>query len=176
MEIINEAEEIDIMNIPKNVADIINIAKYLEGENEDIQILEEKNLFYFFSNRDIYNEKGTKLNNKEDYLTLMNLLNEYIKENNDFIFLYFKKINIDLLKVAINGYITSDIENAEQNEFLLKIIKDLTLLFYSKNIFYLIYNKLSKIFRKFNLFEDKENLFNKFCKLFELWKMIYNID
>jgi len=48
MEVINEAEEIDIMNIPKNVEDIINIAKYLEGENEDIQILEEKNLFHFF--------------------------------------------------------------------------------------------------------------------------------
>ena len=53
MEVINEAEEIDIMNISKNIADIINIAKYLEGENEDIQILEEKNLFYFFSSRDI---------------------------------------------------------------------------------------------------------------------------
>ena len=138
MEIINGAEEIDIMNIPKNVADIINIANYSEGENEDIQILEEKNLFYFFSNRDIYNEKGTKLNNKEDYLTLMNLLNEYIKESNDFIFFYFKKINIDLLKVAINGYITSDIENAEQNEFLLKIIKDLVLLFFQK-IYFILY-------------------------------------
>ena len=142
MEDLNEEEQIDIMNKPKNEDDITNIAKYLEGESEDIQILEEKNLCYFFSNRDIYNEKGTKLKSKEDFLTLMNLLNEYIKENTDFIFLYFKKINIELLKVAINGYITSDIENAEQNEFLLKIIKDLILLFYSKDIFYLIYNKL----------------------------------
>ena len=176
MEDLNEEEQIDIMNKPKNEDDIINIAKYLEGESEDIQILEEKNLCYFFSNRDIYNEKGTKLKSKEDFLTLMNLLNEYIKENTDFIFLYFKKINIELLKVAINGYITSDIENAEQNEFLLKIIKDLILLFYSKDIFYLIYNKLSKIFRRFNSIGDKENLFNKFYKIFQLWKMIYNID
>ena len=49
-------------------------------------------------------------------------------------------------------------------------------MFFSKNLFYLIYNKLSKIFRKFNLIEDKEILFNNFCKIFDLWKLLYDVN
>ena len=49
-------------------------------------------------------------------------------------------------------------------------------MFFSKNLFYIIYNKLSKIFRKFNLIEDKGILFNNFCKIFDLWKLLYDVN
>ena len=165
----------EIINISKYEKDIIDIGDYLAEKIKDFPGAKAENLCYFFSNKDIYNEKGTKLKIKENYISLMNIINEYIKENNDFIFLYFKKIDIDIIKVIFNGYIIFDITNIEQKEFLLNTIKNVIPLFFSKDIFYFIYNKLSKIFRRFHI-EDKENLFKKFCKIYDLWKLIYNID
>ena len=176
MEVKNHFDKNENIEKSKIENDIINIGRYLEKNTGNIKVPKEKSLYYFFSNRDIYNEKGTKLKDKENYICLMTLINEYLKQNKDFIFLYFNKNNIDLIKVVFNGYLASDIENTEQKDFLLKTIKDFIPLFFSKVIFYFIYNKLSKIFRKFNLIQDKENLLIKFGKLFELWKVVYDID
>ena len=155
--------------------DIDNIGKYLSRNIKDIPASKD-NLYYFFSNKDIYNEKGTKIKSQEDYLVLIYILREYIKERNEFIFLYFKKINIDLVKILFNGYILFDINDNEKKNFVFELIKDIIPLFFSKDIFYLIYNKLSKIFRRFKLIEDKEKLFIQFNKIFDIWKFIYNID
>ena len=79
------------------------------------------------------------MKSKENYISLINIIKEYKEENNDFIFLYFKKINIDLIKVVFNGYIIYDISNIEQKKFLLDIIKDLVPLFFSQRfiLFYI---------------------------------------
>ena len=158
------------------IRDIINIGKFLEKGKNKIQEQKDENLYYYFYTKDIYNEKSTKLKNKEKFITLINIINEYIKEGNDFIFLFFKKINIDLIKVIFNGYINFDISDNEQKEFLLGSIKNFISLFLPKNLFSLVYNKLSKIFRRFNLIDDKEILFDKFRKTFDLWKLLYNIN
>ena len=176
MEEQHEEDKNEIINISKNEKDIINIGNYLAEKIGDFPQSKEENLNYFFTNRDIYNKKGTKLKSKEKYISLMNIIKEYKGENNDFIFLYFKKINIDLMKVVFNGYIIYDISNIEQKKFLLDIIKDLVPLFFSQDLFYFIYNKFSKIFRRFKSIQDKENLFEKFCKIFELWKLLYDIN
>jgi hypothetical protein len=106
----------------------------------------------------------------------MNLLNEYIKEKKDFVFLYFKEVNINLIKILYNGYTTSDIQNSEEKEKFLSIIKFISNSYFSKNLFYMVYNKLSKIFRRFNLSVNKEILFDNFSKSFDLWNLLFNLD
>ena len=177
MDVKEDMNKNEIKTKLRNENDINNIGNYLFGKTKNIPVpLLKENLYYFFSNKNIYNEKGTKIKSQEDYLALLNILSEYIKDGNEFILLYFKKINIDLIKILFNGYISLNINDITNKEFALKVIKDIILLFFSNDLFYLIYNKLSKIFRRFNLIEDKEKLFNKFCNLFDLWKLIYNID
>ena len=175
-EIKKEENQNEIIEISKTKNNIINIGKYLSEKKAIFPEPKEEDLYYFFYKKEIYNEKGTKLNNKQNFISLMKIINDYIKEKNDFIFLYFKKIDIDIIKVIFNGYISYDISDSISNEILLETIKNIIPLFFSKNLFYLIYSKLSKIFRKFNLIEDKEKLFNNFCKIFELWKLIYNVN
>ena len=167
MEQQNNIQQNELINLSKFDNDIINICKYLEGKIGDNLELKKENLLYYFSKKEIYNQKYTKLKNKEDYITLINIINEFLKEKKDFIFLYFKKIDIDIIKLIFNGYIFFDISS--QNDLILTTIKNLLPLFFSKEIFYLIYNKLSKIFRTFNLVVNKEIYLEKFCKTFDLW-------
>ena len=159
MEVKEDINKDKIITVSKNENDINNIGNYLFGKTKNIPVpLLKENLYYFFSNKNIYNEKGTKIKSQEDYLALLNILSEYIKDGNEFIFLYFKKINIDLIKILFNGYISLNINDITNKEFALKIIRDIILLFFSNDLFYLIYNKLSKIFRRFNLIENKEKI------------------
>ena len=169
----NEIIQKEVSEISQNDKIIIKIGENIE--NEKVQELNEENLYYFFFSKELYNEKGTKLLNKEKYIPFLNILNEYIKEKNDFILLFFKKIDINLIKVVFNGYLTSDINDTQKKATLLEIIKNIIPLFFSKNLFYFVYNKLSKIFRQFHTIKDKEILFDKFCKLFDIWNLLYNI-
>ena len=171
-----EENKNEIIEISKTKNNIINIGKYLEEKKEKIPEPNEQDLYYFFFKKEIYNEKGTKLLNKENFISLIKTLDDYIKEKTDFIFLYFKKIDIDIIKVLFNGYISYDISESISDKDLLETMKNIIPLFFSKNLFYIIYNKLSKIFRRFNLIENKEILFNNFCKIFELWKLIYDVN
>lgn len=166
---INEMNDIENDDIPKNENNIINIKNDFAKNN----LMKEIN--YFF-NKDIYNERGTKIKEKETFIKLMNLLNEYIKEKKDFVFLYFKEANINLIKILYNGYTSSDIQNSEEKEKFLSIIKFISNSYFSKNLFYMVYNKLSKIYRRFNLSVNKEILFDNFSKSFDLWNLLFNLD
>ena len=170
---------LNINHIKSNLEDITYISKYLNSEKENISYINKNNnktLFYFF-NKEIYNNKGTKLineKNKEDFLSLINILNEYIEQKEEFYILtFFEKINVQILKVIINGYINFDYK---QNEMQYNIIKKIVPFFFDKNLFYYIYNKLSKIFRRFSLYENKNNLFNKFTKIMDIWSLLYKIE
>ena len=110
MEEKEDVNENKILNLSDNKNSIINIGKNIEKEIDKIPEPQEENLFYFFFKRDIYNETGTKIKEKEKYISLINIINEFIKEGNDFIFLYFKKIDIDIIKILFNGFISFDIE------------------------------------------------------------------
>ena len=172
----NDVNENKIIEILDNKNIIINIGKNIEKEVDSIQEPNEENLYYFFFKRDIYNENGTRIKEKKKYISLIKIFNEYLKETNDFIFLYFKKIDIDFIKIIFNGFISFDFEDINEKQYILDSIKKIIPLFFSKNLFYIIYNQFSKIYRRFNLSENKELLFNKFCKIFELWKLIYDVN
>ena len=49
------------------IRDIINIGKFLEKGKNKIHEQNDENLYYYFYTKDIYNEKGTKLKNKEKF-------------------------------------------------------------------------------------------------------------
>ena len=83
----NEIIQKEVSEISQNNKIIIKIGQNIE--NEKVQELNEENLYYFFFSKELYNEKGTKLLNKEKYIPFLNILNEYIKEKNDFILLFF---------------------------------------------------------------------------------------
>ena len=179
---INELEPNKILNNVNNLDTIKNIAYFLNGEYPKIFPFIEKNcredLFYYIYNKEnIYNKKGTKLLNNEHYLTLITILNEYISRKEDFIFFLFNKINLNILKVIINGYIYFD-NKENENELIYNIIKNILPLFFDKTIFYYIYNKLSKIFRKFYITQEsnKEALYKKFIKLLNIWKLLYYVE
>ena len=179
---INELEPNTILSNVNNLDTIKNIAYFLNGEYPKIFPFIEKNcredLFYYVYNKEnIYNKKGTKFSKNEHYLTLITILNEYISRKEDFIFLLFNKININLLKVIIDGYINYDYKENEI-EFIYNIIKTILPLFFDKSTFYYIYNKLSKIFRKFSITQekDKEALYKKFTKLLNIWKLLYYVE
>ena len=56
------------------IRDIINIGKFLQKGKNKIQEEKDENLYYYFYTKDIYNEKGTKLKNKEKFITLINII------------------------------------------------------------------------------------------------------
>ena len=178
MEDKNEIFQIQISDDSKIRNTIINIGRNLDKDKKELQDIkyEEEDLYYYFFARDIYNKKCTKINNKEKFIKFINIINIYIKDKNDLIFLYFNKTKINLIKVLLNGYITTDIKEPEQKKLLLETIKAIFDLFFSKNLFYLVYNKLSKIFRQFNHIENKEILLDKFIKLFDIWNLLFDIN
>ena len=79
------------------------------------------------------------------------------------------------MKIVFNGYINAELKNSEEKKNLLNTITNLIPLFFSKALYYYVYNNFSKIFRKYKSIENKEILFNKFCHIFDLWKLLYDI-
>ena len=176
MEDKNEIDLTQNFDLSKIEKTIVNIGKDLENDIKNIPEIKEEDLYYFFYMKNIYNEKCTKLKEKEKFIKLIYILNQYLKERNDFIFLYFKKVNINLLFIILNGFITAEIKDSKQKKILLGTIKAIIDLFFSKDLFYFIYNKLSKIFRRFNTEQNKEILFDKFSKEFDIWNLLFDIN
>ena len=159
-------------NYNKFIEDINNIDIIINYKiNKDLSsIIKNSSISYFFYHKELYNEKGTKLKNIENYISLISIIEEYIKIKEEHIVLFFKKIKVNIMKVIINGFLTFD---CKENYALIPIIKNLIPFFYNKNLFYFIYNKLSKIYRKFSFYENKELLFSKFSKLLDIWELLY---
>ena len=157
--------------------DILLISKFLhDNKIEDKEIFE--NLMYKYCKKEKYfNKKGTKILKKEDFINIISILYEYIKID-DYIFLLLEKMNIYLIKVIINGYISFNISSEEQKNKVMSIIQKIIPLMLKSDYIFFVYNKLSKIFRlRLKDEEDKEKIkssFDKFCKIFEIWKMIFN--
>ena len=165
--------------INKYSKDILLISKSLHnGKTEEKEIEEE--IMYKYCNKEKYfNKKGTKILKEEDFINITSILYEYIKID-DYIFLLLEKMNIYLIKVLINGYINFNLKSEEQKNKVLSIIRKIIHLMLNRDYVFFIYNKLSKIFR-LNLRneEDKEKIklsFEKFCKIFEIWKMLFNYE
>ena len=174
---INFLDSNKITNININEDEFIIIGNFLNKKIENERYFNENNnnqvLSYYFYYRDIYNEKGTKLNNKDNYLSLINIINDYIDKEEEFFIVFFENIKVSIFKVIINGYINFDLNNG--NNKIKSIIKKIIPLFFDKTIFYYIYNKLSKIFRTFILNDNKDILFMKFIKLLDVWQLLYKV-
>ena len=171
----------DILLIVKYITN--KISKINEENNNDnnnnnenvINNLDEK-LFKYCDKNKFFNEKGTKLLNELEFNNLISILEKYITID-DYIIPFFEKLNIFLIKVIINGYISYKIEENKKEKILLLINKLVPLMTHTDYI-YFIYHKLSKIFR----LELKDDLsiidesFKKFNKIFDIWKLIFSYD
>ena len=162
--------------------DILLIIKFItnkilnNNENANIEVNNENNvqLFKYCDKSKYFNEKGTKLLKEEEFKNLINILKLYTSIDN-YILPFFEKIDIYLIKIIINGYISYDIDESEK---ILTTIKTIIPLISNKEYIYFIYNKLSKILR-LELIGQKENIqksFKKFCKIFDIWKLIFNYN
>ena len=175
MEEQNDKNNIIINNSQNHENLIIKIGKDLNEDMNNInQEMKEENLYYFFFANDIYKEDGNAIKDKEKYIKLIYILDQFIKEKNDFIFLYFSKVNLDLMRIVLKGYISFDFQAQNQKQIILTTIKEIISLYFTRNLFYFIYNELSKIFRKFNSAKNKELLFDKFYKSFNVWSLIFD--
>ena len=153
-----------------NIVDnILNQEDDSSNENTD-----EKKLFNLITNKtNKFNEKKTKLKEINDYLFLIRIINGL--DDNEIInfFGYFNRINIPILKILINGYIEFEFEEQNLINKILEIISKTINIYFNKNIFYFIYKKLSKYYRKQDLIKDIKSI-KKFDKLFNIWKLLYN--
>ena len=123
--------------------------------------------------KDILNVKKTKILQKEKYKYLVEIIGK--SDEHEFIYLlhYFNEMKINLLKVIINGFIDFNFEEDKFDEFIQESISKLIDFNFNKNMFYFIYKKFSKIFRRPNKIKDI-NIIKKIDKLFTIWKILYN--
>ena len=151
--------------------DNINIkdSKIITKNNE---INEEiNNIMNILTNKNIFNDKKTKQIFKKDYEFIIRIFKNL--DNNEFInFFNYLNQNIPILKILIFGYIEFDTEE-KINDILLKMISKGINIDYNKSLFYYIYKKLSKIYRRHSLLKDLKSI-QKFEKLFNVWKLLYN--
>ena len=127
--------------------------------------------------RNSINKKGTKIEDKNKYIYFIELLKKkFYLEKDDFIIPFFKEKNIFVPEIIINGYIKHELNENDNMNILSLLNKIFPLLFHKKYIF-LIYKKLSKIYRKLNVIKDlDEHDINKFTKVFNLWKLFFSYD
>jgi hypothetical protein len=135
---------------------ILNFENKLNNEGfsneykiEDLKVLQ--NIIY---NKDALNTGKTKIIKMENYLSLFKIINKSNEEELINFFSYFNKTNIQIHKIIINGYIEFDIDEYEDK--LLEIISKIIDIYFSKNIFYFIYKKLSKIYRRHDLIKNEK--------------------
>ena len=167
----------NIFNMEDNNEEKINDNNYniINNENNNNnEFLEEKLYKILKESENRFNEKKTKIKLKTDYEYIIQIINkldgyEFINFVN-----YLNKVKIQILKILVNGYIEFDFNDKKYNEIILNIISKIIFNYFNRNIFNFIYKKLSKQFRNHHLLTDTESII-KFEKLFEIWKLLYNI-
>ena len=146
----------------------------INNQGEEIKE-DEKKLLNILTNKNLFNDKKTKIVFKKDYIFLIKIFHN--SDDTEFInlFNYLNEINIPILKILIFGFIEFDIENNNtiNENIMLEIITKGININFNKNIFYFIYKKLSKKFRRNYSFKNMLEI-KKFAKLFEVWKILYN--
>ena len=123
--------------------------------------------------KDIFNDKKTKILIKEKYKYLIEIIGKSDEPKLMYLLHFFNEMKINILKVIINGFIDFDFEEDKFDKFIQKSISKLIDFNFTKNIFYFIYKKFSKIFRSSNRIKDI-NMIKRIDKLFIIWKIIYN--
>ena len=145
------------------------------NENNNNEFIIEKLYDILINNKNYFNDKKTKIFTKENYDFIINIINK----TNNFEFInflnYFNNINIQIFKIIINGFIEFDFnENQEKN--ILEIISKAIYIYFNKNMFYFIYKKLSKLYRRHNNTLKDIRSIKQFEKLLKVWKLLYSIE
>ena len=131
---------------------------------------EFKELAKIISDNNSFNQKKTsiKIDKEDAYDSLINIINKLSDKEQQSFFDYLYRLDIEIFKVIINGYLNFQDKDIE---LIKKIIKN----YFNKNLFYFIYKKLSKIYRNPEKIKNTNDLL-KFEKLMTIWKLLYNIE
>ena len=81
------------------------------------------------------------------------------------------KVDIAFLKILVNRFIEFDFDDKNQEIKIIEIITKCINIYFNKNLFFYIYRKLSKFFRRNENFKDIKYI-HKFEKVFEIWKLL----
>ena len=157
---------------------IININGFIlensaTNEKDKEKFLDEK-LYKILNENKILNPKKTKFVSKDNYDIIIQILNNL--EITSFInFLnYFNKINIQIIKILLNGFIEFEFDD-EQTKIILDIFSKIIGIYFNKMIFYLIYKKLSKQYRLQAKIKNIDSI-KKIKKILEIWKLLYDSE
>ena len=166
------------------VNDLINQNQIIEIEDDKEENKkkekindEDENFLYNFiidKNKDIFDEKKTKIKLKACFIFLIKYINKLNDEEFFPFFHYLDNIGISILKVLINRYIEHEIDE-EQEVDLYKIINKLISFNMNKNTFDFIYKKLSHLYRKHETIKTSVFI-RRFEKLFKIWKSFYSVE
>ena len=153
-----------------------NIAEnnIIEKRNSDEKNEDEYKLFQMITDQSLFNAKRTKIISKDNYNSLIKIINGTKLKEFIYFLNYLNKVGIPILKVLVNGFIEFD-NDKNQDEIILEIIAKCINLYFNKNIFYFVYKKLSKFFRRHDKLKDIKSI-QRFEKLFTIWKILYNLE
>ena len=122
----------------------------------------------------LFEKVANKILPKDKYEILIALINNIKDEELIPILNYLNKIDLNLLEIIINGYPEYNFEDKNIENLILESISKCINFNFNKNTFYLVYNKLSYFFLKHKILNDLESA-KKFIKLFNAWKILYNL-
>ena len=142
--------------------------------NEDAKEKEKILLILMdFFNKENSSETKNSIS-KENYELIINFINKAANDNLIQFFDYLNDFNFPIIEVLIESYIKMDFEE-DKNKLILQQLERLFKIYFNTKIFKCVYKHLSKIFRKNCLLKDL-NTVKKFEKIFNVWKLLYNID
>ena len=145
----------------------------MKDEKEDENSNNLKKILLIVS--DIYSNSNKISISKENYEYILNYINNTEDKNLLQFLNYLNDIDYPILTILIDGYIHIDFEDENKNKIILDNISRLIKIYFNRNIFKFVYNRLSKFFRKHALLKDINNV-KKFEKTFDIWKLLYNIN
>ena len=161
--------------LPTNNEDFPNKIDYIERSVISMDMKENENfIFQIITNPSLFNKKRTKIISKDNYFSLIAILKEAIEKELCPFLNYLSKIDISIFKILVNGFIEFDFDD-KNKEIILEIIAKCINICFNKNLFYFIYKKLSKFFRRHEKFKDINSI-QKFEKVFAIWKLLYNLE
>ena len=145
----------------------------MKDEKEDENNNVPKKILIIIS--DIYNNNKKFSISKENYEFILNYINNTEDTNLIPFINYLNDVEFPILNILIDGYIHIDFEDENKNKLILDNISKLIKIYFNRDIFKSVYNRLSKFFRKHLLLKDINNI-KKFEKTFDVWKLLYNIN
>ena len=140
---------------------------------EEISEEELAELSDIIFNQKIFNAKKTKINLLKDYEFIIKIINKLKEKEIELFFRYLHDIKIPIFKMIVNGFIEFNFNEENKEKNIINIISKVKSLCLNKNMFYYIYKKLSKFYRKWYKIDSIDSI-KKFEKIFKIWKALYN--